>query len=194
MTWSLGICKSLSHIAFQDRRALRAESWLLLSLDPTQHLFNTCLDPHVVQPYLKFAVTCHEDCCTCLQCSSLVCHSTLCVQGEVRVCFRFPSKVYSRVCSSNQWHLLVERASVRPHHKSCAVFSVSVCCIFGFASFSRLKLTCSRSVPPLSSPISSLNLLRRSLLHKLHPLSCVSHATRDEFLASLEEQRRLCES
>ena len=72
-----------------------------------------------------------------------------------RVCFRFPSKVYSRSCSSNQWHILVERASVRPHHKSCAVFSVSVC-FFGFASFSRLKLSCSRSVPPLSSPISSL--------------------------------------
>ena len=73
-----------------------------------------------------------------------------------RVCFRFPSKVYSRSCSSNQWHILVEGASVRPHHKSCPVFSVSVCCFFGFASYSKLKLTCFRSVPPPSSPISPL--------------------------------------
>ena len=116
MTWSLGICTSLSQIAFHHRRVLKAEGGLLLSLDPTQHRFNTCLDPHVVQPHLKFAVECHEDCCTCLQLSSLVCHSSLCVRSSCLL-----SIVEQRLCPPLQQQRTASLGSHPPHGSSSQV-------------------------------------------------------------------------
>ena len=72
------------------------------------------------------------------------------------VSYRMSSKCYSRPCS-NQWQVLV----VRPNHKSCAAFRQ--CILLGFSSSSKLKLTCSNSVPTL--PLSS----------QLHLGSCRFH-------------------
>ena len=120
-TRSLGVClhKSFPY-RLPHRRVLRTEGGLFHPR--AQHLFNTCLDTHVVQPHHKFAVGCHEDCCTCLKLLSLVCQNSLCAQGGMR--FR-PSKPQV-VCR----------------------FSISVCCFFGFSCSSGPKLTCSRSVSP----------------------------------------------
>ena len=62
MSWDMFECNTV-HLDLQKplphlpphRRVLRTESGLLLSLDPTQHLFNDRLDPHVVQSHLKLA-------------------------------------------------------------------------------------------------------------------------------------------
>ena len=90
------------------RRVLRAEGGLLLSLDPAQHLFNTCLDPHVVQPYHKFAVGLLHTPPTLLSGLSL-----LPVRSRrSSCCFR---------CSSKR--LLPLLAQVHPNHKSCVVYA-----------------------------------------------------------------------
>ena len=112
--------------------------------------------------------------------SSLVCHSSLCVHSEVRVCFRFSSTSCSRPCSSNQWHVLVECACVRPNHKSCTSFRDSL----------RLKVTCSKSVSPIFvSQLLSQLLFRSFCAHSIFfPVRLIP---RDEFLVFLE-QRRSC--
>ena len=192
MIWSLGICTSLSQIAFHHRRVLRAEGGLRLSLDPTQHRFNTCLDPHVVQPHLKFAVECHEDCCTCLQLSSLVCHSSMAF--EVRVCFRSSSKCYARPCSSNVPLLWVLFSSSRlkltsqfHHFRPSAplsslislwlLLSPSVLAHFLLSCAPSNNFSCFTSFPPVLSP------LLRSTFTSLRPSSLL---LRSEFIGVSE--------
>ena len=178
------ICWDL-HKAFPHRlphrRVLRAESGLLLSFGPAQHLSNTCLDPHVVQSHLKFSVECHEDCCTCpcLQLCSSVCHShpVRSVAKRVSACVlatcRAKADSSSGLAATSGMSLSNTLPSVRTAGR--VLLSVSVYSFFEFpSSSSRISLTCSKSVSPFSSPSSSLKVSAAASAHTSSSFPCAS--------------------
>ena len=89
------------------------------------------------------------------QLCSVVCHSSLCVHGEMSVCL-----------------LIFEQRLFRLSNQQ--VVCRCPCCFFGFPSSSRLKLTCSELVLPVSSLSFSLKVSAAALAQTSSSFLCAS--------------------